>query len=133
MLVLLIIFMISAPLLTAGVPLELPRTEAGAIQETEGPLAVSVRADGAIFVQDRETPFEALGPALSAAASENPDRPVFVRADGRVAYADMARVMAPLSVRGFTRVNLITDTGGPAAGPTPEPASPPGPEEVPPR
>ncbi len=133
MLVLLIIFMISAPLLTAGVPLELPRTEAGAIQETEGPLAVSVRADGAIFVQDRETPFEALGPALSSAASENPDRPVFVRADGRVAYADVARVMAALSVRGFTRVNLITDTGGPAAGPTPEPASPPGPEEVPPR
>jgi biopolymer transport protein TolR len=133
MLVLLIIFMISAPLLTAGVPLELPKTEAGAVPETDSPLAVSVRADGAIFVQDHETPFEALGPALSAAASETPDRPVFVRADGRVAYADVARVMAALSVRGFTRVNLITDTGGPAAGPTPEPASPPGPEEVPPR
>ena len=130
MLVLLIIFMISAPLLTAGVPLELPRTEAGAIQETEGPLAISIRADGAVFVQDRQTPFEALGPALAAAVADNPERAVFVRADGRAAYADVAKVMAALSVRGFTRVNLITDTGGPAAGPAPEPALFPAPEGV---
>ena len=130
MLVLLIVFMISAPLLTAGVPLELPRTEAGAIQEAEGPLAISVRADGAVFVQDRQTPFEDLGPALAAAASGNPDRAVYVRADGRAAYADVARVMAALSTRGFTRVNLITDTGGPASGPPPAPAT--GPEGTPP-
>lgn len=125
MLVLLIVFMISAPLLTAGVPLELPRTEAGAIRETEGPLAISIRADGAIFVQDRQTPFEALGPALAAAAGDNPKRAVFVRADGRATYADVARVMAALSVRGFTSVSLVTDTGGPPSGPAPErPAAP---------
>lgn len=122
MLVLLIVFMVSAPLLTAGVPLELPKTEAGAIRETEGPLTLSVRADGSIFVQDRQTPFEALGPALAAEIAGNPDRDVFVRADGRAPYSDVARVMAALSVRGFLRINLITDTGGPDAGPPAEPA-----------
>lgn len=126
MLVLLIVFMISAPLLTAGVPLELPRTEAGAIKEAETPLAVSVRADGTLFVNDREVAFEALGPALAGAAGDGGrEREVFVRADGRTAYADVARVMAALSVRGFTRVSLITDTGGPPAGPAPvEPVTP---------
>ncbi|MCA6297199.1 MAG: biopolymer transporter ExbD, partial [Phenylobacterium sp.] len=73
---------------------------------------------------------EALGPALAAAATDNPERAVFVRADGRVPYADVARVMAALSVRGFSRVNLITDTGGPAAGPAPEAAPQPNPDGV---
>lgn len=125
MLVLLIVFMVSAPLLSAGVPLELPKTEAGAIRESEAPLTVSVRADGSIFVQEQRTPFEALGPALAAAARD-PEREVFVRADGRVSYEEVARVMAALSVRGFTRINLITDTGGPLAGPPTAPAPPAG-------
>ena len=125
MLVLLIVFMISAPLLTAGVPLELPRTEAGAIEEPEAPLAVSIRADGTIFIDDRQVAFEALGPALQGAAGGAAERQVFVRADGSAAYADVARVMAALSVRGFTSVSLITDTGGTSAGPAPvEPPSP---------
>lgn len=128
MLVLLIVFMISAPLLTAGVPLELPRTEAGAIREPEAPLTVSIRADGTVFVQDRQVAFESLGPALGPATGGDGERQVFVRADGRATYADVARVMAALSVRGFTRVSLITDTGGPPAGPTP----PPPPVEAPP-
>ena len=122
MLVLLIVFMISAPLLTAGVPLELPKTEAGAIREAEGPVSISIRADGAVFVQDKPTPFEALGPALATAASGDSTRQVFVRADGRAAYADVARVMAALSVRGYRNLNLITETGGSPAGP---PAQPP--------
>lgn len=125
MLVLLIVFMISAPLLTAGVPLELPRTEAGAIREPEAPLAVSIRADGSLYLDDRQVAFEALGPALQGATGGDSARQVFVRADGRAAYADVARVMAALSVRGFTSVSLITDTGGPVSGPTP--AEPPAP------
>lgn len=125
MLVLLIVFMVSAPLLSAGVPLELPKTEAGAIRESEDPLTVSVRADGAIFVQEQRTPFEALGPTLAAAARD-PEREVFVRADGKVSYEEVARVMAALSVRGFTRINLITDTGGPLAGPPADAAPPAG-------
>ena len=66
MLVLLIIFMVSAPLLTAGVPVELPKTEAGAMDEQTEPLTVTIQADGKIFVQETETPFADLGPRLQA-------------------------------------------------------------------
>src|ERR1035438_10115073 len=70
MLVLLIIFMVSAPLLTVGVPLELPRTEASAVQDQQEPLTVSVRADGRIFINQTETPFGALSPTLRQMAGE---------------------------------------------------------------
>lgn len=116
MLVLLIIFMISAPLLTAGVPLELPKTEAAAIQDQSEPLTVSVRADGAIFIQDTEVAFSELSPRLRAMAGEGLKKPIYVRADGRASYETVARVMASLSTSGFTSINLITDTGGPSSG-----------------
>ena len=116
MLVLLIIFMISAPLLTAGVPLELPKTEAAAVQDQSEPMTVSVRADGAIFIQDKATPFEELSPRLKAMAGAGLKRPIYVRADGRASYETVARVMAALSTSGFTSINLITDTGGPSSG-----------------
>lgn len=116
MLVLLIIFMISAPLLTAGVPLELPKTEAAAIQDQSEPLTVSVRADGAIFIQDAEVAFSELSPRLRAMAGEGLKKPIYVRADGRASYETVARVMASLSTSGFTSINLITDTGGPSSG-----------------
>jgi biopolymer transport protein TolR len=109
------------------VPLELPKTEASAIREADAPVSIAIRADGAVFVQDQPTPFEALGPALAVAASGDPARQVFVRADGRATYADVARVMAALSVRGYRNLNLITETGGPPAGPPPQaPAARPG-------
>src|SRR5580700_7228734 len=116
MLVLLIIFMISAPLLTAGVPVQLPKTEAGAISNQNEPLTISVRADGAIFVQAVETPFNALGPKMRSLADTGFTRPVYVRADGRAPYAVVAQVMASLSQSGFTSIGLITDTGGPSSG-----------------
>lgn len=115
MLVLLIIFMISAPLLTAGVPVELPKTEAGAMQDTPDPITLSIRADGAIFVGETETPFANLSPRLKAMASDT-TRPIYVRADGKASYEVVARVMASLSTSGFTAINLITDTGGPSSG-----------------
>ena len=115
MLVLLIIFMISAPLLTAGVPVELPKTEAGAMQDQSEPLTVSIKADGAIFVQENPVAFANLAPRLKAVA-DNQKRPIFVRADGRASYAVVAQVMASLSTSGFTSINLITDTGGPSSG-----------------
>ncbi len=121
MLVLLIIFMISAPLLTAGVPLELPKTEAGAIQDQSRPLSVSIRADGSVFLGERQVAFSNLAPELRAAAGEEAKRPIFVRADGRAAYAVVAQVMAALSTSGFTSINLITDTGGPSSGARPAP------------
>ena len=124
MLVLLIIFMISAPLLTAGVPVQLPKTEAGAMNNQTEPLTVTVRADGSIFVQATETPFGELGPRMKALAQSGYDKPIYVRADGRAPYETVARVMASLSTSGFTQIGLITDTGGPSSGikvPTPAP------------
>jgi biopolymer transport protein TolR len=119
MLVLLIVFMISAPLLTAGVPLELPKTEAGALQDQSKPLTVSIRADGSIFIGDDGVPFANLSPRLREMAGADEKKPIFVRADGKASYATVAQVMASLSTSGFTAINLITDTGGPSSGAKP--------------
>ncbi|MFZ0266772.1 ExbD/TolR family protein [Caulobacter sp.] len=116
MLVLLIIFMISAPLLTAGVPLELPKTEAAALQNQQEPITVSIKADGAVFIGEGEVPFNELAPRISAVAGEGYDKPIFVRADGKANYATVAQVMAALSNAGFAKINLLTDTGGPSSG-----------------
>jgi len=115
MLVLLIIFMISAPLLTAGVPVELPKTEAGAMQDVPDPITLSIRADGRIYVGENEVPFANLAPRLKEMASDS-TRPIYVRADGKASYEIVARVMASLSTSGFTSINLITETGGPSSG-----------------
>lgn len=117
MLVLLIVFMISAPLLTVGVPVELPKTEAGAIQDQTEPLTVSIKADGALYLQDQPVGFANLSPRLKAMS--NGTKPVYVRADGKASYAVVAQVMASLSTSGFKSINLITDTGGPSSGAQP--------------
>jgi len=116
MLVLLIVFMISAPLLTVGVPVELPKTEAGAMQDQTEPLSVSIRANGSLFIQEDPVPFSNLAPRLTAMAGEDSKKPIYVRADGKASYAIVAQVMAALSTSGFTSINLITDTGGPSSG-----------------
>ena len=116
MLVLLIVFMVSAPLLTVGVPVELPKTEAAAMQEQTEPLTVSIRADGALFLQESPTPFAELGPRLQALAGAGLSKPIYVRADGRAPYARVAQVMARLQAAGFTSIGLITDTGMPEDG-----------------
>ena len=126
MLVLLIIFMISAPLLTAGVPLELPKTEAAALQNQDEPITVSIRKDGHIFVGEKEIPFENLAPRLTAIAGSGYDKPIFVRADGGATYSVVAQVMAGLSNAGFSKINLITETGGPSSGAAPKDAQPEG-------
>ncbi len=113
MLVLLIIFMVSAPLLTVGVPVELPKTEAGALEEQDEPLTISLRADGRIFVGEEETAFADLGPRLQALADTGTQTPVYVRADGRAPYERVAQVMARLSGSGFSKISLVTDTGAP--------------------
>jgi biopolymer transport protein TolR len=126
MLVLLIIFMISAPLLTAGVPLELPKTEAAALQNQEEPITVSIRKDGGIFVGEKQIPFENLAPGITAIAGSGYDKPIFVRADGGATYSVVAQVMAGLSNAGFNKINLITETGGPSSGQAPKDAQPEG-------
>jgi biopolymer transport protein TolR len=121
MLVLLIVFMISAPLLTVGVPVDLPKTEAGALQDQTEPLSVSIRADGSLFVQEDPVPFSGLAPRLKEMAGDDTKKPIYVRADGKASYSVVAQVMAALSTSGFTSINLITDTGGPTSGDKPAP------------
>ena len=116
MLVLLIIFMISAPLLTAGVPVELPKTEAGALSNQSQPLTVTIRADGSIFLQNQQVDFSRFAPTMKAMSDAGYDKPVYVRADGRAPYAMVAQVMASLSSSGFKSIGLLTDTGGPSSG-----------------
>src|SRR5690349_6164887 len=123
MLVLLIIFMISAPLLTAGVPVELPKTEAGAMQDVPDPITLSIRPDGTIYIGDDAVPFANLSPRLKAMATDT-TRPIYVRADGKASYEIVARVMASLSTSGFSSINLITDTGGPSSGGDKDKATP---------
>jgi len=122
MLVLLIVFMISAPLLTAGVPVDLPRTNAGAMGEQAEPVTVTIQANGAVFVGEAPSSVEALETQIRAVAGSTPagEKPIYVRADGRAPYAAVARVMARLSTAGFTRVGLLTDTEAAA----PRPAAP---------
>src|SRR3990167_3402756 len=116
MLVLLIIFMVSAPLLSVGVPVELPKTEAGAMKDDSEPLTVSIRADGSLFIQEDPVAFAGMAPRLRAMVGETAAKPIYVRADGKASYEVVAQVMAALSTSGFTTINLITDTGGPSSG-----------------
>jgi len=116
MLVLLIIFMISAPLLNVAVPVELPKTEASSVDASDDPVVISIKRDGAIYVGEGEVSFDRL--LLSVAEAAGPDgreKAVSVRGDGQAPYQAVARVMARLSSGGFTKLNLITDTAGETA------------------
>ena len=123
MLVLLIIFMISAPLLTSGVSVELPKTEAGSLQDQAEPITLTVRADGSLYAGEMPIAFATLKPRLQALASGGYDKPIYVRADGKASYESVARVMAALATGGFSKINLITDTGGPSSGEAAAPVS----------
>ena len=114
MLVLLIIFMVAAPLMTVGVPVELPKTAATALPSVEEePLTVSITADGAITLMKTEIAMDELVSKLRAIAVERTDDKVFLRADGKVPYEVVAQVMGALNNGGFSNIGLVTDTGGP--------------------
>ncbi|MGB5557320.1 MAG: protein TolR [Paracoccaceae bacterium] len=114
MLVLLIIFMVAAPLLTVGVPVELPKTAASALPtEQEEPLTITLTADGVMLIQTTETASEELIPKLRAIAAERADDKVFLRADGSIPYDRVMQVMGALNAGGFRNIGLVTDTGGP--------------------
>src|SRR5690606_27660326 len=109
MLVLLIIFMVSAPLLTVGVPIDLPQSQAKSLdQQDQEPLALSVQADGKIFLQNTEVAMEDLVPKLTAIAEARggKDERIFVRGDQKANYGAMMQVMGRLSGAGFKRVAL---------------------------
>lgn len=115
MLVLLIIFMVAAPLLTVGVPIELPKTAANALPtEQQEPLTITMTVDGLLLIQNTEVAGDELIPKLAAIAAERTDNKVFLRADGGVPYARVAQVMGALNAGGFNSIGLVTDTGGPS-------------------
>src|SRR3989338_5336897 len=117
MLVLLIIFMVAAPMLTVGVPIELPDTAANALpNEDEEPLTISISADGLLLIQGTEITYEELIPKLTAIAAERTSDKVFLRADGAIAYERVAQVMGALNAGGVNNIGLVTDAGGPALG-----------------
>ncbi|MFY2822851.1 protein TolR [Ruegeria sp. MALMAid1280] len=114
MLVLLIIFMVAAPLLTVGVPVDLPKTAASALPgDNEEPLTVTLTADGRVQIQTTDVLREELIGKLRAIASERSSDRVFLRADGAIPYAQVMQVMGALNAGGFSNVGLVTDSGGP--------------------
>ncbi len=117
MLVLMIIFMVAAPMLTVGVPVELPKTAASALPtEQEEPLAVTLTADGRLMIQTSDIDPSELIPRLTAIAAERTSNKVFLRADGSIPYERVAQVMGALNAGGFNNIGLVTDTDGPPMG-----------------
>ena len=126
MLVLLVVFMVTAPLLTVGVPVDLPQTQAAPINEPKEPLVITVNRDGDIFVQETTVPVDQLVARLEAITGSNPDSILYVRADKDLNYGRVLEVMSLISAAGFRKVSLIAETpkvgsGRPAAA---RPASP---------
>ena len=109
MLVLLIVFMITAPLLTVGIPVDLPRTEARNLPAGEEPLTITVNGAGEIFLQETVVTLDELAPRLRAIAGTGYNSRIYIRADGRAAYGDVAQVMARINAAGFTNLGLVTD------------------------
>ena len=108
MLVLLIIFMITAPLLAVGVPVDLPDSGARALPGDDEPLSVTIQADGTVFLQESEIEIDALVPRLLAVTENNPDARIFVRGDKAIFYGRVMEVMGALNSAGFNNVGLVT-------------------------
>lgn len=112
MLVLLIIFMVTAPLLTSGVEVDLPEATSAAIKGEDEPLAVSVNAEGSIFVQDTEVTLETLASRLAVVSEQNQDLRIFVRGDRAIDYGRVMQVVGAINAAGYRKVALITDPRG---------------------
>lgn len=110
MLVLLVVFMVAAPLLTVGVPVDLPQTQAPPITDPKEPLVISINAAGRVFIQDTDVVPDALVPRLQAITGENPDALVYVRADKSIDYGRVLEVMSLISAAGYRKVSLIAES-----------------------
>jgi biopolymer transport protein TolR len=120
MLVLLVVFMVTAPLLTVGVPVDLPQTQAPAINEPKEPTVISVTKDGLIFVQETSVPIDTLVEKLQAITGSNPDAVIYVRGDKDINYGKVLEVMSLISNAGFHKVSLVAEApkgGTPGAAP----------------
>jgi biopolymer transport protein TolR len=115
MLVLLVIFMVTAPLITAGVDVNLPSSKAAPLNDKTEPLTVSIKSDGSVFLQNTKVEPQELGPKLSAVLGEKNDTRIFVRGDASIDYGKIMQVMGEINAAGFSKVALITDPNPPAA------------------
>ncbi|MBL8781783.1 MAG: protein TolR [Alphaproteobacteria bacterium] len=109
MLVLLIIFMVTAPLLTAGVAVDLPKTRAPFLSQDKEPLTITIEKDGKVFLQETEVTAAELVPRLTAIAENGYDQRIFVRGDKSVDYGTVMQVMGELNAAGFRRIGLVTE------------------------
>ena len=142
--VLLIIFMVAAPLMTVGVPVDLPKTTAQPLNQESEPLTITVNTEGKIFLQETELPLDGLVPRLQAIMREQPqgapERRIFVRGDKAISYGRVMEVMGTIAGAGFTRVALLAEQPGgprpgaaaPAAAPAGRPATQPARPAAPP-
>jgi biopolymer transport protein TolR len=126
MLVLLIIFMVTAPLMTSGVSVDLPKTSAQPLNTDSEPLTVSINATGAIFLQEEAIELPDLVAKLQAIAQNNPERRIFVRGDKSNTYGRIMEVMGTITEGGFTKVALLAEQPSTPAAGTPSGAAPPG-------
>jgi biopolymer transport protein TolR len=131
MLVLLIIFMVTAPLMTSGVSVDLPKTNAQQINSDSQPLTVSINAGGDIFLQDQAVDLPDLVAKLQAIAQNNPERRIFVRGDKDLAYGRIMQVMGTITQGGFTKVALLAEQTGGSTPSGAKPASPGAPATAP--
>ncbi len=109
MLVLLVIFMVTAPLLTVGVPVDLPQTKAPAINEPKEPLVITIDAKGEVYLQNSKIDAKDLAARLTAITSNNPDAAIYVRGDRAIDYGRVLEIMGIVSAAGFTKVSLIAE------------------------
>lgn len=109
MLVLVVIFMIAAPLLTVGVPVDLPQASVDPLNEEKEPLIITIDAEGRVYLQESEIDQDVLIPRLVAVSEENPDLRVFVRGDQAISYGRVMEVMGMVSEAGFSKVALIAE------------------------
>ncbi|MGX1309621.1 biopolymer transport protein TolR [Amorphus suaedae] len=116
MLVLLIVFMVSAPLLTVGVPIDLPQSRAKPLEGDNEPLTVSINAQGQVFLQDSEITLDDLVPRLTAIAQNGYEERIYVRGDQDVGYGAIMSVMGRLNAAGFKRIGLVTQQEPPSSG-----------------
>ena len=110
MLVLLVVFMVTAPLLTVGVPVELPQAQAPPINEPKEPLTITLNREGALFIQETSVAVDAVVPKLQAITGNNPDAVIYVRGDKEINYGRVLEVMSLVTAAGFHKVSLIAET-----------------------
>lgn len=115
MLVLLVVFMVTAPLLTVAVPVDLPKTQAKSMSQDKEPLVVSVDGKGDVYLQESKSELEDLVPKLKAVTGANPDARIFVRGDKGVSYGRIMEVMGTISAAGFNKVALVAQLPHPGA------------------